>query len=918
MNYLKYLALGLFFFVALTILPKWKTQRAPLRLGSALENSALRKAYEEEMLKDPSTGQVPEGYRIRELAYSRAMNAQLAKTEGEEWTQRGPWNVGGRTRALAMDVTDSDILVAASVSGRIYRSTDLGQSWKPTLGLDQHPGIVSIAQDIRPGHENTWYALGGEASGASQSAPSAFFLGDGAYISTDSAQSWNLLSSTSGGTPTSYSQFFQTGWRIMPSPKTSQDILYIASVYGIQVSYNGGGTWKFALGNFSNPSNYYTDMDISPSGVVYAGLSSDDPATKGIYRSDDDSVFVDITPTQYINNYGRIVMDVNPNNENEVYFLVYMDDSLGNPVAVQTSNYKGEIEYISLLKYTYLSGNGTGSGGMWENLSPNLPVSGGGPFDKLNCQGGYDMLVKVQPQTGNVYLGGTNLYFSNDGFTSSQNTRMIGGYKPLTTLPFFGIYPNHHPDQHDVVFAPTDTTLILSASDGGVRMTQDVYASTVPWQNLNGGYFSSQYYTVTINRHISDDPYLLGGFQDNGNFVTNTTNIQHQWVMPFNGDGAYNYISADKSFYVMSIQLGKMIKAAVDAQGNLTAFERIDPIGADEDDYLFINPIAVDPNNEDILYVPAGQKLFRQDSLTSIAYQSNYDSTSQGWTQIFDSLSIYVDYITAIAVSKFPANTVYLGTNKGRVFKVINAHSANPQVQDLYKPNLPTAYVSSIAVDEKDGSKVLISYSNYNAHSIFYTEDGGTNWDRAGGNLEKSTFGYPPSVRWVSIVDLPNGSKKYFAGTSIGLFSVDTMTADINPNLQPEWVREGAQTIGNAVVRHIAWRPTDGYVVVGTHGDGAFAKSFPDNDAISSHRSIQLEAYPNPAKTELSVKLPHADKLRSVHVFDVTGQLHRSFISPQIYDNTLKMDVRGLPQSMYFAQLITESGQRYTVYFHKE
>ncbi len=917
MKYLSFLALGLIIVAAFVILPTWDQSMKPLDLGGALENSVLRKAYEKEMLVDPQTGELPEGYRIKELAYSRAMNNSLSKTEDSGWEQRGPWNVGGRTRALAIDVLDENVLVAASVSGRIFRSTDMGESWERTLGLDQHPGIVSISQDTRAGKENIWYALGGEASGASQSGSGAFYFGDGVYVSTDSAKSWDLLSSTSGGSPTSYSDFFQTGWRVKTSPKTTDDIIYVASLYGIQVSKNGGGSWNFVLGGFSNPINYYTDLDISTTGIVYAALSADNPNRKGIYRSSDDANFANITPTQYINEYGRIVMDINPNNEDEVYFLVYMDDSTGNPSAVQTSNYKGEVEYISLLKYTYISGDGTGTGGMWEDLSPNLPVNSGGPFDKINCQGGYDMVVKVQPQTNNVYIGGTNIYFSNDGFTSNQNTRFIGGYMPLTVLPFFEIYPNHHPDQHDILFSDTDTTLIISASDGGVRKTNDPYASIVPWDNLNGGYFSAQYYTVTLDRSGNQDPYLLGGFQDNGNFVTNTTDIEHHWAMPFNGDGAYNYISNGRDFYVMSIQLGKMIKAEVDAQGNLTAFQRIDPIGATEDDYLFINPIAVDPNDENIMYVPAGKKLFRQDSLSSIALLGEYDSTSQGWTMITDSISPYIDYLTAVAVSKSPSNIVYLGSNTGRIFKITDANT-NPQIVDLNANSIPNGYISSIAIDEQDANKVLVSLSNYNVHSIYYTEDGGATWERAGGNLEYSSFGYAPSVRWVSIVDKPDGTKKYLAGTSIGLFSVDTMTAGLNPAIQPQWQREGASTIGNSIVRHIAWRPTDGYVVVGTHGDGAYGKYFDINTSIKNTQAQVLQAYPNPTKSNLNIEIPNAEKVKSALIFNVTGQLYRNIQDPKFYDNTLNLDVHGLPQSMYFAQLTTESGKRYTVYFHKD
>ena len=67
-----------------------------------------------------------------------------------------------------------------------------------------------------------------------------------------------------------------------------------------------------------------------------------------------------------------------------------------------------------------------------------------------------------------MYIGGTNLYESTDGFTTSNNTRLIGGYKENAELPFFVLYPNQHPDQHDLVFDPNNAQKFIAATDGGL------------------------------------------------------------------------------------------------------------------------------------------------------------------------------------------------------------------------------------------------------------------------------------------------------------------------------------------------------------------------------------------------------------------------------------------------------------------
>src|ERR1700677_4152373 len=55
---------------------------------------------------DPATGSIPVGIRRAELAYA----AQLPKSKtlrGSDFVNRGPYNVGGRTRCFAIDVNHS-------------------------------------------------------------------------------------------------------------------------------------------------------------------------------------------------------------------------------------------------------------------------------------------------------------------------------------------------------------------------------------------------------------------------------------------------------------------------------------------------------------------------------------------------------------------------------------------------------------------------------------------------------------------------------------------------------------------------------------------------------------------------------------------------------------------------------------------
>ena len=59
----------------------------------------------------------------------------------------------------------------------------------------------------------------------------------------------------------------------------------------------------------------------------------------------------------------------------------------------------------------------------------------------------------------------------------------------------------------------------------------------------------------------------------------------------------------------------------------------VSPSGASNQ--LFINPFVIDPNDENIMYYPAGNTLWRNTSLSNIPnFQQN--GTSSGWSELTD------------------------------------------------------------------------------------------------------------------------------------------------------------------------------------------------------------------------------------------------------------------------------------------
>lgn len=887
--------------------------------------SPEKKQWEFEMLRDPSTGKIPDGVRYKELAFANHLPQKNYK-RGQEWRLRGPWNVGGRTRGMAIDVLDEQHMIAGAVSGGIWQTKDGGANWQKVSVPNAHPGVASVAQDTRSGYENIWYALSGEIYGASQSGTGAFYLGDGAFRSLDNGNTWQPLGSTAGGTPDAFTTNFQGGWRIVTS--AIDGAVYMACYGSVYRSTDTGTSWTAVLGNGNN--SYFTDVAVSETGVVYAILSSGGN-TKGFYRSADGLTFENITPT-YLSGYDRTVIEIDPNNENTVYFLSELNCI--NCGGVTSANYQGVEEYVSLQRYNYISGDGTpaSGGGQWANLSANLPLASTRPFDNFNCQGGYDLCIRVQPGNSNVIIiGGTNLYRNTDGFNSIASNTQIGGYGVATELPFFEIYKNHHPDQHEIYFSRNNPNIMYSISDGGVRRTKNILDKTVSWSDISWGYVTSQCYTVNIDEKNAGDKRMMVGLQDNGNYVSLTDNQKQEWRMPVNGDGAFGYISPDEDFYVTSIQLGRLVKMKLDERGNIVRRRRIDPDTKTTADYSFINPFAVDPNDENIVYLPIGRKLYRMDNLKDIAINNAYNKLAGSWTELSDSIStpnfssngnVTTSKISCLAISKSPANVVYVGTNNKEVWRIDNANSANPTWTRTNIDRLQTnANINDIAIDPDDANKVIVCYSNYGRHGLFYSEDGGGNWYYAAGRLaraDSNITGASPSIRSVAILKQPNGIRRFFAGTSIGLFSSEVSINTITPSIpvcNTDWQQEAPGLIGANIVTDIKVRQSDGFVAAATHGNGVFESYYTStkNPTTSAPTIISNSIFPNPANNVLNYSFATGgDANVSILLYNMNGQslLKKSLGLHTKGSFNYSQDVSSLSAGWYLLGVINEdSGQ---------
>ena len=137
--------------------------------------SEERDRFDFDMIKDPTTGQIPRYAPQMAAEAAQRMQAEAKRSIDNRSpapitvVPRGPNNLGGRTRAIGIDKRNANIMLAGSVSSGVFRSTNGGVSWTRVAPIGQIHNVTAIAQDPRAGQEDTWYYGGGEPIGNSAS-----------------------------------------------------------------------------------------------------------------------------------------------------------------------------------------------------------------------------------------------------------------------------------------------------------------------------------------------------------------------------------------------------------------------------------------------------------------------------------------------------------------------------------------------------------------------------------------------------------------------------------------------------------------------------------------------------------------------------------------------------------------------------
>lgn len=922
------------------------------------EKSAFNQArllYEFDMLKDPGTGRMPENIRKHEFALARILPEKLySPASGVQGADNlnnyfavGPNNIGGRTRAVAYDVrynnSSNRVILSGSVSGGIFRSADGGLNWLRVSPENDIHNLSALAQDPRAGFENTWYAGGGEALGNSTSATGAAYHSRGILKSTDNGITWTRLTENFtdlNGTTYGAGQLevfdhpFDYVHRIVVNPSNGH--VYVAAHRRLLRSTDGGSSWQVVFSGISAASASTGQMDIcvTSSGKLILAVNGGfrDHAYRGIWVSPNgnpnswtriaggQTLGVDSVANWRGNSYKvtsvspdttfeskRIIMALAPSDENILYVMYENGLSQASP------QLKPEADLFRL--------DMSGGTYTWENLSDNMPDFPGsmGGVDPLALQGGYNMLLAVKPDDPDVvFVGGTNLFRSTDGFRTKNNIAWIGGYGRNFSSGL-SVYTNSHADFHTMAFMPNNNNInpnylkAIVGNDGGLQTTDNIMGTVnadepVTWTMVNN-YQTLQYYHVGIISTPGEQRFI-GGAQDNGTHIRLNNNNSHQRLI--SGDGgaaALGYFNTKYDLLILGTsQFGSQYRLLNDSEGwsditpsGLTKYPGYDDAYGD-----FVTFSKLNPDNVSDFYYVNFNRLFRATNINIPG--------SPNWTELLGVRSAVNPSnpangnnisIRALAFTRgnyHPGHVMYIGTSNGRVLRLNDPRNAAPSAQpvDITPPKLMNylnqargVNISDIAVNPNDDNEIMVVVSNYtvtlanntteNDFNIWWTKNAKSanpQWHMVEGNLTL------PSIRSCEIVvKKENGQSitEYYVGTSVGLYSTQNIANAVANNTPVTWVREGGNVLNFAVVTDMDYRPADNVLLVGTHGNGMYYANIGNPD----FRPDQTTGIPEPDRDNKDfIKRVYPTVTTSVIRYEVGNMFTINRLEVKLYNLT--------------------------------
>jgi photosystem II stability/assembly factor-like uncharacterized protein len=414
------------------------------------------------------TNTVPEEAMLKaRLEVMEATNNRAANL-GLQWTEMGPDNVGGRTRAVMIDYVhdpSGNTIFAGGVDGGLWKSTNSGGSWSLISDQWDNIAVVSIAQTpngrIYVGTGEYLLAVRGTPGTGNSSC-----IGGGVWVSDDGVNFSHLQSTAP---TTQFNNAFNGEWSYVYSLNASfnpaKNRIFAGTRRGLRASDDNGQTWYNPVKNTNGTAvtSACNDIEISTTGdTVIASIGFNCWVS---YQGGNDGTWVNRSGSSTGlpgGGLSNLQLAISPSNPNYVY-----------AVAAASQNFS--------LQGVYQSTNG---GQNWTQIAAGSPT-----FQPLANQGDYNCCVAVYPtDPERIIIGGLDLY-------RWKNTT---GWEQASAW-FYSQFNQYyvHADNHTIVFDRNNPNRVFVGNDGGVFRSTN---GGQTWAAMNRGYNTVQFYGLGYSK----------------------------------------------------------------------------------------------------------------------------------------------------------------------------------------------------------------------------------------------------------------------------------------------------------------------------------------------------------------------------------------------------------------------------------
>lgn len=727
---------------------------------------------------------------LKNSTVNRLNSPNAPESNTGSWTQIGPTSVNsadkgiGRANRLAFHPSNPNILYLAGASGGLWITQDGGQNWYSYSEGIPNMSLSGVAVDYT--NTNIIYILTGDADdnggigsqfGYNKASTGVLKSYDGGFTWHHTGLKWNITEDV-------------LAYKLMMHP-TNPLILFVATNNGIYRTADGGNTWVVV-----SYTDIYFDMEFHPTNpsIIYATarISSE----IWFYKSTDagntfSGMFLSgVRSNGYgENSINRSALAVSPANPDYVYILTGPATDSGEFHGFYRSTNQGATFTLRTNTPNILGGSSTGS-------------------DKKD-QENYDMAVAVSPININkVACGGIRLWTSTNGgssFTFQNDNESATSY--------------YHPDIHDLVYHPLNSSILFMCCDGGVYRSNDDGDN---WYSLNNNLQLTQYYRISANPSIigGSENVVIGGTQDNG--TNKRTSSGSSIFTQINGsDGLDCVIDPDNtSTYVVSAQRGIFYYSS----NSGSSFENMcDTAVLNAALNIEVTPFWLTPVAE--IAGTSNQFIMGYDPVIKVVRigANNYGYIRLGWSgERF------------VKTARSNANRVYIGGD-GKVRTSTNAGTDWTTV--FGETTTSTQKFTDLAFDPGNGNRMWLTFGGYSTTTakVLYSGNGGDN----GGSWTNIT-GTLPNVPINCIIYDPNGTSidAVYIGTDIGVFYRDNNLGDWIP------FSNGLPVVE---VTDLEIHPVTGMLRAGTYGRGMWEtdlySSCPANISLTTSNTTIFKPY---------------------------------------------------------------------------